>query len=369
MPSLDKVFNAGAERYCSDIHIAPGEPVIFRQQSRLVRLKNAPFTAEQCKKLIYELLTPAQQKQLETDLQIDFVYELEEVGRFRGNAMMHQAGMSAVFRYVPPWIQTLEEIGFPPVVKKVLDNHQGLILVTGAAGQGKSTTLAAMVDYINKRRAHHVLTVEDPIEFLHPVKKAVVNQRQLGDGTLSYANALKAALREDPDVIVIGELRDLETMSLAMSAAETGHLVIGTLASGSAPKTVDRIIDSFPAGEQNQIRATLSESLRAVITQRLVPNLNGNLMELALEILIVTKSIANLIREDKVFQIPSIMQTSKRMGMMIMDESLIELIEKRKISAKEAVMYAKNTKLFTKYLPKEKRVVEDKTRPEQSPGD
>lgn len=368
MPSLDKVFNAGAERFCSDIHIAPGEPVIFRQQSRLVRLKNTPFTPEQCKNLIYELLTPKQQKKLETDLQLDFVYELDDAGRFRGNAMMHQAGMSAVFRYIPPWIQTLEEIGLPPVVEKVLDNHQGLILVTGAAGQGKSTTLAAMVDYINTRRAHHVLTVEDPIEFVHPVKKAVINQRQLGDGTLSYANALKAALREDPDVIVIGELRDLETMSLAMSAAETGHLVIGTLACGSAPKTVDRIIDSFPAGEQNQVRATLSEGLRAVITQRLAPNLDGKTMELALEILIITLPMSNLIRDGKVFQIPSIMQTAKRAGMMIMDESLLKLIEDGKVSASEAVLYAKNSKLFARHLAEEQKARERANPPGQSLG-
>ncbi len=233
-----------------------------------------------------------------------------------------------------------------------MDNHQGLILVTGAAGQGKSTTLAAMVNHINTTRAHHVLTVEDPIEFVHPLKKGVVNQRQLGFGTLSYKNALKAALREDPDVIAIGELRDLETISLAISASETGHLVIGTLSSSSAPKTVDRIIDSYPAGEQSQIRAMLSEALKAVITQRLIPNKNGKNMELALEILIGSLPVANLIRDNKVFQIPSMMQTGKKLGMRIMDESLLELVKEDRISAQVAVQYANNSNLFKAYMPK-----------------
>ncbi|ACL05300.1 type IV pilus twitching motility protein PilT [Desulfatibacillum aliphaticivorans] len=354
MPVLDKVFNAAAEHFASDIHIAPGEPVVLRIQGQLKRLKSGPLTQEQCRKLILEILTPAQRKQLEQDLQLDFVYDLGDVGRFRGNAMFHQAGMSAAFRFIPPWISSLYELGLPPVVEKVLDNHQGLILVTGAAGQGKSTTMAAMVDYINTKRSHHVLTVEDPIEFVHPYKKAVVNQRQLGEGTLSYANALRAALREDPDVIMIGELRDLETISLAISAAETGHLVIGTLACGSAPKTIDRIIDSYPAGEQNQIRAMLSEGLKAVVTQRLIPNMNGKTMELAVEVLIVTLPISNLIREGKVFQIPSIMQTAKRVGMVSMDDSLIQLVEDGKVAASEAVLYAKNAHLFNRLLTKEK---------------
>lgn len=218
--------------------------------------------------------------------------------------MVHQNGLSAVFRIIPPEMPELESLGLPPEVTKVLDHHQGLILVTGATGQGKTTTLAAMVDYINRNRAHHVLTVEDPIEFVHPVKKGVVNQRQLGDNTLSYGNSLKAALREDPDVIMIGELRDLETVSLAISAAETGHLVLGTLSTTNAPKTIDRIIDSFPPGEQGQIRATLSETLKAVITQRLLPGVNNDKMVLAVEILIVTVPVSSQIRDGKVFRFP-----------------------------------------------------------------
>ena len=235
-------------------------------------------------------------------------------------------------------------------MKALLDNHQGLILVTGGAGQGKSSTLAAMVNHINTTRSHHVLTIEDPIEFLHPFNKSIVNQRQIGRDTLSYANALRAALREDPDVIVIGELRDLETMSLAISASETGHLVLGTLSSTSTSKTVERIIDSFPPGEQNQIRAMLGESLKAVITQRLIPGIVGTGMEQAVEILIGTIPVANLIRDNKVFQIPSIMQTGKKAGMQTMDDSIMTLLLEGRISAENAKEYANDKRLFEGYV-------------------
>ncbi len=228
----------------------------------------------------------------------------------------------------------------PPTIQRILDEHQGLILVTGTTGHGKSTTLAAMVDYINSNRPHHILTIEDPIEFIHPFKKGAINQRQLVDNTRSYANALRGALRQDPDVIVIGELRDLETISLAITAAETGHLVICTLSTSSAPKTIDRIIDSFPSKEQNQVRAMLSEALKAVVTQRLIPGADGTRMELALEILIGTVAMANLIRDAKTFQIPSIMQTGKAVGMQLMDDSLMALVMEKKISAAEAAANA-----------------------------
>lgn len=266
--------------------------------------------------------------------------------------MLHNRGLSAVFRSIPPQIPTLETLGHPPIVKTILDNHQGLILVTGATGQGKSTTLAAMIDDINSRRAHHILTVEDPIEFIHPIKKGVVNQRQLGKNTLSYGNALKAALREDPDVIMVGELRDLDTISLAISAAETGHLVLGTLATSSAPKTVDRIIDAYPPMEQNQIRAMLSESLRAVVTQRLIPGKENKDMELAVEIIVGTLPLANLIRDGKTFQIPSMMQTAKNVGMQIMDESILALLQAEKIDARTAQAYANDPKRFQVFVDK-----------------
>jgi twitching motility protein PilT len=263
--------------------------------------------------------------------------------------MMHNKGVSGVFRVIPPRIPTLSELGFPDVIRAVLDNHQGIILVTGATGHGKTTTLAAMVDYINAQRAHHILTVEDPIEFIHPYKKGVVNQREIGKSTLSYQNALKGALRQDPDVIVIGELRDLDTISLAISASETGHLVIGTLSTSSAAKTVDRIINSYPAGGQNQIRAMISEALKAVITQRLIPGTDGKTMHLALEILIGNLSIANLIRDNKTYQIQSTMQMGKNLGMRLMDDSIVELLEAGKIDLEAAAANIDNKSLLKRF--------------------
>ena len=258
MADLDMVLKEATNAKASDLHLAPGEPFVLRQFGRLKKIQGTPLTSERCEQLIYDLLEKDQKEMLDKQLQLDFAYEIPDVARFRGSAMRHQAGLSASFRIIPFEIPTFEKLGLPDTVKKIMDNHQGLILVTGATGQGKSTTLAAMVDYINTNRAHHIITVEDPIEFIHPLKRCAVNQRQLGRDTRTYANALRGALRQDPDVIVVGELRDLETISLAITAAETGHLVIGTLATSSAPKTVDRIIDSFPAGEQGQIRAMVA---------------------------------------------------------------------------------------------------------------
>ncbi len=342
MADLDKVFKIGVGMKASDVHVVPFEPFIMRRFGKLMKSKSPPLSPAMCRKLVYELLDEDQKKSLEKNLQLDFSYEIEGLGRFRGSAMMHQRGMSATFRIIPPEIPTLESLGLPEVVKKVLDNHQGLILVTGATGQGKTTTLSAMVDYINENRAHHVLTIEDPVEFVHPFKKGVVNQRQLHYDTLSYKNSLKAALREDPDVIMIGELRDLETISLAISAAETGHLVLGTLSTTNAPKTVDRIIDSYPSGEQAQVRAALSEILKAVITQKLLPGAGGDRMVLATEILIGTVPVASMIRDSKVFQIPNLMQTGKNLGMRIMDESIVELFKSGEISEETAIASAEN---------------------------
>jgi len=350
MAIIDKVFKAAIDNKASDVHIAPGEPFILRHLGTFIKLKSGTLSPDHTKKIIFEILDPQQKKILMENLQIDFAYEVEGLGRFRGSAMMHNNGLSAVFRVIPPVIPTLEGLGMPEIVRKSLDNHQGLILVTGATGHGKSTTLAAMINYINMNRAHHVLTIEDPIEFVHPLKQCIVNQRQLLRDTFSYANALKGALRQDPDVIMIGELRDLETISLAISAAETGHLVIGTLSTNSAPKTVDRIIDSFPPGEQNQIRTMLSESLKAVITQRLLKGKTGDRMVLALEILLGNLSVGNLIRDCKTFQIQSVMQMGKNIGMRLMDESILELLEQEQISLDVAFANASNTKLFKKYM-------------------
>ena len=353
MAELDKVLKAATNAGASDLHLAPGEPFIIRKLGRLRKIQTPSLTREICEQFIYELLDTRQKETLDKQLQLDFAYEITGVARFRGSAMRHQAGLSASFRIIPFEIPTFETLGLPETVKKIMDNHQGLVLVTGATGQGKSSTLAAMVDYVNTNRAHHIITIEDPIEFIHPVKKCAVNQRQLGRDTLSYANALRGALRQDPDVIMVGELRDLETISLAISAAETGHLVIGTLATSSAPKTVDRIIDSYPAAEQGQIRAMLGESIKAVITQRLIPRADLTSMALAVEILIGTLPVANLIKDGKVFQIPSMMQMGKAVGMQIMDESIMSLTKAQIISAEEAYRNADNKAIFKPLMEKE----------------
>jgi twitching motility protein PilT len=346
MATIEKVFKAALGMNASDVHIVPGEPFIVRRYSELTKLKNKPLSAEQCKQVILEILTPVQQKKLSKMQQLDFAINFPSLGRFRGSAMLHNNGLSAAFRIIPSEIPTLDSLEMPDVLKTVLDNHQGLILVTGGTGHGKSTTLAAMVDYINTNRAHHVLTVEDPIEFIHPIKKCVINQRELGSDTLSYSNALKGALRQDPDVILIGELRDLETMALAISASETGHLVIGTLSTSGAPKTIDRVIGSFPANEQSQIRAMISESLKAVISQRLIPRKDGSGLAMALEILIGTMPLANMIKDGKTFQIPSMMQTGKNVGMKILDESIMELLKADTITAVDAYANATKPELF-----------------------
>lgn len=355
MTQLIKYFELAIKYQASDIHIAPNEPVLVRRFGTLIKVKAPAASPEETKNLIFELLSPHQQKKLLADLQLDFVVNIKELGRFRGSAMLHNSGLSAVFRNIPLEIPTFTQLGLPPIIEKVLDNHQGMILVTGGTGHGKSTTLAAMVDYINTNRAHHILTVEDPIEFVHPLKKGVVNQRQLNESTLSYGNALRGALRQDPDVIMIGELRDLDTISLAISAAETGHLVLGTLATSSAPKTIDRIIDSYPSAEQNQIRAMLSESLKAVITQRLVVRQDNKGRALALEILLGSLPVTNLIRDNKVFQIPSLMQMGKASGMKLMDDSLVKLFRQDIISATEALANANDRKRVTLQLNHEQQ--------------
>lgn len=347
MAELEKILAAAVKLKASDVHVSPGEPYMLRRLGKLVKVKGEMLDASRCSAVISEILNEEQRKMLREGFQLDFAVEISDVGRFRGSAMMHNKGLSAAFRVIPKGIPTFEDLQLPETVARVLDNHQGLILVTGATGQGKSTTLAAMIDYINSRRSHHILTIEDPIEFIHPLKRGVVNQRQLGRDTLSYGNALRGALREDPDVIMIGELRDFETISLAISAAETGHLVLGTLSTSSAAKTVDRIIDSYPPEERNQIRAMLSDSIRAVITQRLIPGVEGDRMVPALEILIGTLSMVNLIRDSKTFQIPSMMQTGKSVGMKIMDESILTLLNEGKISPEEAVRKANDPRIFS----------------------
>ena len=349
MAKIDAFLKNVFEMKASDFHLATGNPPMCRYCGRLKKFKFKELTLEMNKALIYEILTPEQREKFERDYELDFCYEIKGVARFRGNILYQRKGIDASFRVVPFNVPPLDSLDLPAVVSKILDYHQGLILVTGATGHGKSTTLAAMLDHINENRAHHIITVEDPIEFVHPIKKGVINQRQIGTDTLSYANALRAALREDPDVIIIGELRDPETISLAMTAAETGHLVLGTMSTASAHQTVDRIIDSYPANEQNQIRAMLADSLKAVIAQRLIPNAQKDGLVLATEILIVTMSMSNLIRDSKTFQIPGMMQTGKAQGMRLMDDSVVELLEAKKILLEQAQENIANEKRLARF--------------------
>lgn len=346
MAKLDSVLRMGVQAQASDVHISPENPFIVRQFGRLRKIKSPALTPEQTSDLIREMLSPSQQQALDQNLQLDFSYELDGLARFRGNAIIQRRGLTATFRIIPLRIPKLDELGLPPVVRKFCDFHQGLILVTGATGQGKSTTLASMIDLINSTRPVHILTVEDPVEFIHPLKKGIVNQRQLGLHTRSFANALRAALREDPDVIMVGELRDLDSIRLAVTAAETGHLVLGTLSTSSGPKTVDRMIDSFPPDEQNQIRTMLAEGLRAVITQKLLRAADGGGQILACEILIGTVPLANLIRNEKTFQIPSVMQTSRSQGMQSMDNAIQQLLQDGKITVQTARDDADQKKRF-----------------------
>ena len=346
MAEIDALLNQAVQAQASDFHLATGSAFVVRQFGVLRKLKSPPLTAEKAKILIYEILTPLQRKMLEQNLQLDFGYEIRGVSRFRGNAILQRKGLDATFRIIPARIPPLDELGLPPVVARFCDFHQGLILVTGPTGQGKSTTLASMIDLMNSTRPIHILTIEDPIEFVHPIKKGVVNQRQIGLHTRSFSNALRSALREDPDVIMVGELRDLESISLAVTAAETGHLVLATLSTSSAAKTIDRIIDSFPPDEQNQIRTMLAEGLRSVITQRLVHRADKKGQVLACEIMIGTVPLANLIRGGKTYQLASVMQTGRSIGMQTMDDALTELVSRGAITRDAAIRYAENKKRF-----------------------
>ena len=346
MASIDALLKAAVDQKASDLHLSVGLPPILRQFGELKKLAYQPLSAEQTARLVNEILTPEQRKILETDWEIDFAYEIPGLARFRSNAFQQRKGLDACFRVVKLELPSFAALGIPEIMTKVCENHQGLILVTGSAGSGKSTTLAAMVDLINTHTAHHVLTAEDPIEFVHPIKKSAVNQRQLNTHTKSYGNALKAALREDPDVIMVGELRDLETISLAISASETGHLVIGSMNTSSAHKTIDKVIDSYPAAQQNQIRAMLGESLKAVFSQRLLPRVDGTGMVLAYELLLGSTQLANLIKDGKTFQIPNIMQMGKAQGLRTMDDTLLELLKAGTISLEVVHKNALNVKAF-----------------------
>ena len=330
----------------SDIHVGAGEIPAMRVHGEVKRLDLEALSADDAKRLAYSVMSEKQKTIFENQLEVDFPIGLRGLARFRINVFTHSRGVGMVLRQIPSQVLNLEQIGAPKIFTKIASYRKGLVLVTGPTGSGKSTTLAAMIDYINQERHEHILTVEDPVEFVHTPNKCIINQREVGAHTHSFSNALRSALREDPDVILVGEMRDLETISLALTAAETGHLVFGTLHTASAPETVDRIIDVFPHEQQQQVRTMVASALKAVISQALLRRPDGKGRVAAHEIMLVNPAVQNLIRENKLFQIPSIMQTAKGDGMMLMVDSLKQLAYQQKITRKAACEYMNDPDLF-----------------------
>jgi twitching motility protein PilT len=337
MTTMQDLLREAADKGASDLHLSAGEPPLLRIHGDLVRLEQPALSPEDVTGLVNSIMSDAQRAHFASEHEVDFACELAGKGRFRVNVFVQSRGPGAVLRSIPSAIPSLDSLQMPAVLKELCTRERGLVLVTGPTGSGKSTTLAAMVDVVNQTWDAHILTVEDPIEFVHPPKRCLVNQREIGPHTNSFSNALRSALREDPDVILIGEMRDLETISLALTAAETGHLVFGTLHTSSAPKTIDRIIDVFPAGQQGQIRTMLAESLEAVIAQTLLKKKTGGRIA-ACEILIGVPAVRNLIRENKLHQIPSMMQTGQRVGMQTLDMALADLVKRGLIDPVAAPM-------------------------------
>lgn len=330
----------------SDLHLSAGLPPMIRVHGDVRKINVPAMDHSQVHDMVYDIMNDGQRKVYEETLECDFSFEIPNLARFRVNAFNQNRGSGAVFRTIPSKILSLEQLNCPPIFKDIAQNPRGIVLVTGPTGSGKSTTLAAMVDYVNENEFGHILTVEDPIEFVHQSKKCLINQREVGPHTLSFANALRSALREDPDVILVGEMRDLETIRLALSAAETGHLVFGTLHTSSAAKTIDRIVDVFPAAEKEMVRSMLSESLRAVISQTLCKTKDEQGRVAAHEIMIGTPAIRNLIRENKIAQMYSSIQTGQNVGMQTLDQNLKELVQRNIISLGEARGKAANKETF-----------------------
>lgn len=352
MAKIDAFFKYMMENDASDLHLSAGCKPKIRKHGELEEIKYHELTNDILEVLLFEIISDGQREKFLQKKDLDFAYEIPNVARFRANYFYQKRGLGAVFRIIPSKILSVEELSLPETVLKFTRLSRGLVLVTGPTGSGKSTTLAAMIDYININRKEHILTIEDPVEFVHKNKNCLVNQREVLTHTGSFSTALRAALREDPDVILVGEMRDLETIELAITAAETGHLVFGTLHTNSAAKTVDRIIDAFPSDRQAQIRTMLSESLKGVISQQLLKRSDKPGRVASVEILYVNSAVANLIREGKTFQIPSVIQTGKGDGMQLMDQSIMDYLMKKVISPDEAYLKANDKKAFERFLNK-----------------
>ena len=350
MAQIDAFFKLMNEQGASDLHLAAGQQPVLRVQGELERVKYDILDNDALKAMLYEIAPEDKTKTFEETGDVDFAYEIPNLARYRANFFFQRNGVGAVFREIPTTIMTCEDLGLPPVVKRLSTLPRGLVLVTGPTGSGKSTTLAAIVDEANRTRKDHILTIEDPIEFVHNSDKAIVNHREVGTHTRSFSSALKGALREDPDIILVGELRDLETIALAIEASATGHLVFGTLHTSSAPKTVDRIIEVFPVNQQLQIRATLADSIRAVVSQTLFKRVDRKGRVAAVEVMIGTPAVRNLIREGKTFQIPGMIQTGKKFGMQSLDEAILRLVNNKIINPDDAYAKAEDKARFLPFM-------------------
>ena len=350
MAKLDAFFKLMVDQGASDLHLVSGSQPILRVSGELQRVRYTVLESDDLKKMLYEVAPEYKIKQFEETGDVDFAYEIPGLARYRANYFVQKYGVAAVFRQIPDTILTVEQLGLPPVLNKLPLYPKGLVLVTGPTGSGKSTTLAALVDYANTHRKDHILTIEDPVEFVHKSRNCIVNHREVGLHTKSFTSALRAALREDPDIIMVGEMRDLETISLAVEAASTGHLVFGTLHTQSAAKTVDRIIDVFPHDQQEQIRATLADSLQAVVAQTLFKRRDTQGRCAALEILIATPAVRNLVRDGKTFQIPTVLQTGKKFGMQSLDDAILDHLEKGRINPEDAYLHCLDKARFRAFL-------------------
>jgi len=346
MARIDALIQALVEIGGSDLHLSAGAPPIFRVNGLLQRSRHAALSADEVEDLLYEILPAEDAQALETRRDLDFGYGVEGLARFRGNAYTHRKGLGATFRWIPAAPPALDSLGLPPVVGQLAMAKRGLVVVTGPTGSGKTTTLASMIHARNLQRSDHVITLEDPLEFLHDDIKCLIHQREMGRHARSFADGLRAALREDPDVLLVGEMRDLDTISLALTAAETGLLVLGTLHTQSAAKTVDRMVDAFPAEQQPQARAMLAESLRGVVAQVLLRKADGRGRVAGVEVLVNNTAISHLIREAKTFQIPSLIQTGRKEGMQLLDQHLLELVNTQAVAPEEAMRQAQNKSLF-----------------------